>query len=303
MSMFLVSGLLLLAAPAAAADSGPDSAPPELPESVRRMVEAAARTGDKAKIDAVVAIAKETNHGVADEIDRVVASVAAARKAEREARLAEASMFDNWKGSGQAGAALSTGNSNTRSLTIGLNLERPGLKWRHRANILVDLVDSDVGADQERILGGYQIDYRFSDRAYSWARFEYERNRQAGIRRRFAESAGFGLRALAPEPVSWDLELGPAVRQTRLVDHVENAVAVRGASRLRWAVSRSTTFTNDTAVFWENAGSVTNTAALTSKMFGPLSARLSYNLAWEQEPPPGLNSLDTTSRVTLVYSF
>jgi putative salt-induced outer membrane protein len=274
-----------------------------LPQPVRDMVEAAAETGDKGKIDVVVAIAKQTNKGAEAEIDAIVAAHAANRAAARQAALAEAGFLDNWKGRGQLGAALSTGNSDVRSLTVGLNLQRDGIDWRHRIDAVFDITDNRKGSDQERILGGYQLDYKISDRAYSWGRLEYERNREAGIKRRFAESAGLGWRALRGKAVRWDLEAGPALRQTRFVDYTENSVAGRGASRFAWKLSGATEFTSDTAIFFDSSATINNTAALTARMFGALATRLSYNLAWEQDPPVGLQSLDTTTRVTLVYDF
>ena len=291
--------LFLAAAFVAAAPAAAQS----LPEPVRAMVEAAAQTGDKAKIDAVVAIAKQTNKGAEAEIDEIVSAHATSRQAAREAKLREASYFENWKGRGQLGAAISTGNSDVRSLTLGLNLQREGLDWRHRLDAAFDITDNRTGTDQQRILTGYQLDYKISDRAYSWARLEYERNREAGIKRRFAESAGLGWRALRGRAVKWELEAGPALRQTKFVDYDENTVAGRGASRFAWKLSGATEFTSDTAVFFAGAATVNTTAALTSRMFGAVGMRISYNLAWEEEPPEGLKSLDTTSRVTLVYDF
>lgn len=293
----------LLIAAAMLAAATPSLAQSALPDSVRAMVEAAAKSGDKAKIDAVVAIAKETNKGSEAEIDKIVADISAAQAAEREAKLASAGFFENWTGSGQLGAAVTTGNVEQKSFTAGLDLKRDGIRWRHRANALFDILDTEDGNDQQRILAGYQIDYKFSERLYLWGRFEYEKNREAGIKRRFAESAGLGWRAVAAERVTWDLEAGPALRQTLFIDGEENTLAVRGASRFLWQISDSAAFTNDTFMFWDDAGSVQNTAALTSKLFGALSARLSFNLAWEEEPPLGLEKLDTTSRITLVYDF
>jgi putative salt-induced outer membrane protein len=292
----LVAAALLAASHAALAQSA-------LPDSVRQMVEAAAKSGDKAKIDAVVAIAKETNKGAEAEIDKIVADISAAQAAEREAKLASAGFFENWTGSGQLGAAVTTGNVEQKSFTAGLDLKRDGIRWRHRANALFDILDTDTGNDQQRILAGYQVDYKFSERFYAWGRFEYEKNREAGIKRRFAQSAGLGWRAVAGERVTWDLEAGPALRQTLFITGEENSLAVRGASRFLWQLSDTAAFSNDTFMFWDDAGSVQNTAALTSKLFGALSARLSFNLAWEEQPPIGLEKLDTTSRITLVYDF
>ncbi len=286
--------LLVAATPALAA---------ELPAPVRAMLESAARSGDPAKIGAVVAVAKETNPDSVAEIDALVSGIAAELAAKREAELQQAGFFQNWTGSGQLGASVSTGNSETKSFTAGLTMQRDGLSWRHRADFLADIVDNKGGADQERILAGYQIDYKFSDRMYVLGRFEYERNREAGIKRRFSESIGLGWRAVDSDRVKWDLEGGPSLRQTQFETYDENNLAFRGASRFAWALSGTTAFTNDTAFFVDGAASINNTTALTTKIFGALSARLSLNLAWEEEPPLGLDKLDTTSRMTLVYDF
>ena len=292
---YILAAALLVAAPAYAQS--------DLSPGVRSMVEAAANSGDQAKIDAVVAIAKETNKGADAEIDKIVADISAARAARREEELRSAGFFENWTGSGQLGASVSTGNSEVKSLTVGIGLERNGIRWRHRADALVDIVDNDGGTDQQRILAGYQLDYKFSERLYAWGRFEYERNREAGINRRFAESAGIGWRAVDGARLKWDLEAGPALRQTRFITYNENEFAGRGASRIAWNLSDTTVFTNDTAIFFAGSSSINNTTALTAKLFGALSARASFNLAWEEEPPLGLEKLDTTTRFTLVYDF
>lgn len=287
--------LALLAAAPAAADS--------LPPAVRAMVETAARSGDKARIDAVVGVAKETNPDSSAEIDTIVSAIAEERAAAREAELLSAGVFDNWSGSGQLGASLATGNSDTRTFTAGLSLRRDGVNWRHRFDAIADFQRSSGSTDQERYLAGYQMDWKMSDRTYLWGRLEYERNREAGIRRRFSESAGFGWNAIRSDTVKWDLEAGPALRQTVFVDRDENIFAVRGASRFLWQLSDTTAFSNDTSVFVDGTTTIGNTAALTSKLMGALSARLAFNLAWEDSPPPGLEKLDTVTRVTFVYDF
>jgi len=293
MKKLVLSALLLAAVPAAA----------QLPASVKAMVEAAARTGDQAKIDAVVGIAKDTNKGSEAEIDALVAAVAAERAATREAELKQAGFFDNWSGSGQLGASVSTGNSDSKTLAAGLALEKDGLRFRHKLDALIDIQEDNGVKSQERILAGYQLDWKLSERAYLWGRFEYEKNGQAGIRRRFSESAGLGYRVIDGERVKWDVEAGPALRQTLFEDYSDNSFAFRGGSRFLWKLTESTDFTNDTTFFVESAGSVNNTTALTAKLFGSLSARIAFNLAWEEEPPQGLEQLDTTTRFTLVYDF
>ncbi len=289
----LLPGMLLAASPAAA----------QLAPSVKAIVEAAARTGDAAKIDAVVGIAKETNKGAEGEIDAIVAAIAAEQAAAREAKLADAGLLDNWSGQGELGASLATGNSDTKTFAAGLALQKDGLNVRHKLNAAADIQKSNGITSQERILAGYQLDWKFSDRAYAFGRFEYERNRQAGINRRFVESVGIGYKLIDSPAVKWSVEGGPALRQTRFVDYSENSFAVRGGSNFLWKLSDSTDFTNDTALFIEGSGSLTNTTALTARIFGALSARVAFNITWEEEPPIGLEKIDTLTRFTLVYAF
>jgi len=44
----------------------------------------------------------------------------------------DAGMLDNWSGSGELGASLATGNSETRTFAAGLALEKDGLTIRHK---------------------------------------------------------------------------------------------------------------------------------------------------------------------------
>ncbi len=46
-----------------------------------------------------------------------------------------------------------------------------------------------------------------------------------------------------------------------------------------------------------------SSTALTARINGKLSARLSYNVQKETDPPAGLKSTDTATRATLAYSF
>ncbi|MCS6986509.1 MAG: DUF481 domain-containing protein [Sphingomonadaceae bacterium] len=275
-----------------------------LDPAVRAMVEAAARSGDPARIEAVVAVAKETNPRATAEIDAIVKAIADDRAARREAEIRAAGPFDLWKGRIDAGGALQTGNTDTRNLSLAVGAERDGLKWRHRAGFSADVQAVDGRTDQSRLYGTWQSDWRLDDRLYALGRFEYERNLDAGIRRRFVETVGIGWRAIRPAPFTWDLEAGPALRQTKFEDgRNENALAFRAASRFAWDVARATRLTNDTFLFVEEASSLQNTLALSPRLFGALSAGVSFTVLWEEEPAPGLASTSTITRLTLGYAF
>ncbi|WP_448585551.1 DUF481 domain-containing protein [Thermaurantiacus sp.] len=275
-----------------------------LPEPVRAMVAAAARSGDQAKIDAVVAVAKETHPDDAAEVDAIVARIAEDREKARIAALASAGPFDNWTGRVDLGGSVQTGNADTRNLALVLQIVRDGLSWRHRAEASADIQRSDGATDQQRILAAFQSDWKLSDRLFLWGRFDFETNFDAGVRRRFIESAGIGWRALARETLTWDVEVGPAARQTRFDDgRREDSLAFRGASRFSWTFAPKTRLTNDSFLFVEAASSLNNTAAISTSLFGNLVAGLSLTYLWEEEPAPGLRSSSTITRFTVGYGF
>lgn len=268
------------------------------------MVEAAADSGDAAKIDAVVAVAKQTNPEAAAEIDAIVKQYADAREAKRVEELKTAGFFEKWAGRVDFGGSIATGNSDTRNLAMGIAVARDGLSWRHAAGFSADIQKASGITVQNRLYGTWQSDWKLTERFYALGRFEYEKNFDAGIDRRFVEAIGVGYRIVLPDPISWDLEAGPALRQTKFADGSnENTVAFRGASRFGWDISGNTRLTNDTSIFIENSSSVQNTLAISTTLWKALSAGISFTYLWEQDPLPGLESSSTITRFTLGYGF
>lgn len=275
-----------------------------LPPTVRAMVEAAANSGDAAKIDAVVAVAKETNPESAAEIDAIVKQIADAREAARVEELKTARFLDNWKGRIDFGGSVSTGSVNNSNIALGLAVRREGLSWNHEAGFSADIQKAEGLTIQNRLYGTWQSDWKLTDRFYLLGRFEYEKNFNAGIDRRFVESIGAGYRVILPAPLSWDVEAGPAFRQTRFIDgSSDNTIAFRAASRVGWDIRENTRLTNDTFIFIESASSVQNTLAISTTLWKALSAGVSFTYLWEEAPLPGLESTSTITRFTIGYSF
>ncbi len=281
----------------------PAAAEPMTP-SVRAMVEKAVTSGDKAKADAVVGIAKEMHPESAKEIDEMVAAYANEQEAARQKKLEAAGFFDGWTGEGQLGGSFTTGNSTTKTVSVGLSLKKDGLRWRHNFNALVDLQRNNGVTDQERFAVNYQLDRKLTQRLYVFAAGGWERNHSAGLRSRFTESVGFGYRVVETPTFTWDMEGGPTLRQAKFFDRDENSLAFRAASKLAWEITPTLKFTQDTSGFIESgSSSILSATALTAQIYGKLSGRLGFDVQYESDPPFGLKHLDTITRLTLVYGF
>lgn len=275
-----------------------------MPPAVRAMVEKAIESGDKGKADAVVSVAKEMHPESSAEIDAIVADAAAEQEAARQKQLAESGFFDNWKGSGQIGGSIASGNSDTVTATAGLTLNKEGLKWRHEITALADLQRNDGESSQERYALGYQIDRNLSERLYVLGTLGWERNAVSGLRSRFTESVGLGYKIIVQPRMSWRVEGGPALRQAKFLDRDENGLAFRVSSDFGWDINSKTRLTQVTSAYLESgSSSIISTTAITAGLSGALSARLSFNAQYESDPPLGNTHTDTVTRATLVYGF
>lgn len=272
--------------------------------SVKAMIEKAAQSGDQAKIDAVVSVAKSLHPESAGEIDGTVAAVKADREVQRQEKPAKGGFFDNWTGSGEVGGSFATGNSTTKTVAVGVALKKDGLRWRQALQAKADFQRSDGQTDQERFAASYQIDRKLNKHLYVFANVGWERDQGAGLNSRFTETLGLGYRVVDRPSFTWDLEGGPALRQARFIDRDENGLAFRAASKLGWTITPGIAVTQVTNGFFEGGTtSATAETAITGQLVGALSARLSFNVLYESDPPIGLKHIDTVTRATLVYGF
>ncbi|WP_296718521.1 YdiY family protein [Erythrobacter sp.] len=316
-SSLLVRGLTLgliacASAPAAAA----------LPEPVRAMIDAAIATGDEAKVRTVVEIAKQTNPDDAAAIDAMLnrfetrlAATKAAEAAAKEEAIRTAGLLENWSGKGEFGAFRATGNASDTGITTGLTAERQGIDWRHKLTARVDYQRSNGVTTREQYLARYEPNVNISDRFYIYALAQYERDEFQGFSGRYAVSGGLGFQALKKDDIQLSVKVGPAYRVTQFVDG-RNDSRIAGLIGLDfdWAITDRLKLTQNTNAVAETGGSAIaiidsqNTTldlvtGLNAKINSSLSARFSYAIEYNSNPPPGAVQTDTLSRVTLIYDF
>lgn len=303
----------LLFAPAAlVASSHALSAAAAIPPEVEAMIREAARGGDEAALGTVVKIAQATNPDDAAAIaslggqlvDEIKAKAAKA-EAEKREKLAAEGVFEGWTGQGEAGAGLTSGNTDELSATVGLSLTRNAIRTRQKFQALVDYQRTN-GATSRRKYGlSYGLDYLFHDGLYVYGLAGWEQDRFAGYARRFTQSVGIGLRALKTDAMTLDFDAGPALRQTRYIGGVDEfSVATRGSLAWRWKMKSGMQLTQDASVLSDEQNTTwISKTALTAPLSQALSARLSFNVQSESEPAGGRRPTDTATRATVVYDF
>lgn len=274
-----------------------------IPDAVAAMLDAAA--GDAAQLKTVADIAKKTNPDAIAEIDARVAALTKAEADARTEKLANQGFSEGWSGSGEAGANISSGNTDNKGVAIGVTLAKETRLWKHTLRGLVDYQRQDGVTTRERYFAGYEGNYNITPNFYALVTLAYEKDEFSGFSRRFAESLGLGYRIITTDTMRFSLEAGPALRQTDFTNGVtDNAFAARGAGNFWCALTPALEFSEGATLFYDSFNtSFQSLTALTAKLSGKLSARASFQLNTESNPPPGRKKSDTISRATLVYSF
>lgn len=277
----------------------------DMKEPIKAMIDEAMKGGNEGEVATIVKIAKRADPDAAKEIADYHANWLSDRRQAKQAKLAEADMFDNWRGKGEVGAHLTTGNNDSSGVVVGLKLNREGLKWRHEIFGTVDLQKSNGVRNRERYIAGAKGEYKFSDRGYSYALGQYERDPFLGYTDRWAASGGIGYRVIDKPDLTVGVDTGPAWRHTEFTNgEDETKLAGRAAIDVGWKINPTLRLTNNSSTFFETGDwSSASMTALDAKISGALTARLSYSMQHESDPLPGREKLDTTSRATLVYGF
>src|SRR3546814_4682686 len=81
---------------------------------------------------------------------------------------------------------------------------------------------------------------------------------------------------------------GPAFRQTAFIaSGEEKELSGRASMAFRWDITPRLGFSQDASAFLADNSSFVSTSALTTRLFGALSSRLSFDVRHETEPPAG----------------
>lgn len=284
------------------------------PDPIRQMLAAAMASKKDGDVEAVGALAKKTNPERIADIDAMLIDYRAKRTAERKAeadaaraKLAAAKFWQNWKGEGQIGASQSSGNTKSAGLSVGLALNRKGIDWDQRFRAQADYQRTNGSTSIERYLVEYEPQIKISDRAFAYGLGRWERDRVLGFGNRWNASAGLGYKVIANKAMTLNLKAGPAWRETDyFIGRGRSDSELTGLAGLDfgWNLSPTLRLTQVASTIIGEHNTVTSSlTALNAKLVGGLSARFSYSADIDTNPPPGIETVDTLTRFTLVYGF
>ncbi len=335
---FLCAGILLFVSSALTIARAQEfnAEPDPLSPQLERMLELAATEGTVDVVTATVKMAIEaapereaeiltivatTNPELAEPVaealglrDRVVdvakAAVAeqdaeAAATAIREAQIPRFFSFEGWKGRVALGISSTTGNSEQTEGSLDARVERRQGTWFYELYGLVDLANADGTATRERYEAQFQLNKDFTERFFAFGRLLGVVDRFTGFDYRSSLTSGIGYHAIKRERVDWRVQAGPTVRLEEPEDAVaQTSVGGSLGSRFRWLIQEDgAVFLNNSEAIATETTTLTNLASFQVPLYKSISLGLSNEVRYEFNPPVDAENLDTTTRVSIGYTF
>jgi putative salt-induced outer membrane protein YdiY len=216
---------------------------------------------------------------------------------------------------GEFGFIVTTGNTETTSMSAGLNATQEFESW---SNVYLieslyksDTIENDAGDELDRTTaqkffasaqGNYKLDNP-SHRLFGFA--SYEDDRFSSFNYQGTVAAGWNQLLWETDTSSFDYSIGPGYTFAEAQDgESRNGAIVRGALSYKWIISDTARFTQNLSVQYgtDNVKSRSETA-LTAQIAGDLSIKLSLKFDHNSDVNDGIDNLDSETAATLVYSF
>lgn len=216
---------------------------------------------------------------------------------------------------GEFGLIFTTGNTETTSVSAGLNAKQELEQWSNEY-----LIEGLYKQDQVTDANGEDVDQTTAQKFFASAQGNYklenpnnrifvfgsyEDDRFSNFKYQSTVAAGWNQKVWEDDTSSFDYSIGPgySFAETQDGEDADSAI-LRGAFNYTWLISETSKFTQtfSTEIGSDNTKSRAE-SALTATISGALSMKLSVKLDHNTDVADGLDNLDTETAVTLVYSF
>ena len=224
-----------------------------------------------------------------------------------------------WSGEGSVSAGVTTGNTETTDLGIGVDMSRETGKWTFGVEALADYGEISGAESKNRWYLGGTADRQINDRLFGFVRGSYEQDEFSGFDSRTFIGGGLGYEILIGDKQSWSVRGGPGLKIDEIAEIIttdatgatvitpastEESFSFVAGSEYVYAFNDNVKLSNDTNVLYaETSTQISNSLALTASLSDALSARISFDVRHDTEPPAGFEDTDTATRFSLVYGF
>lgn len=228
--------------------------------------------------------------------------------------------FGTWSGETVVGGNYRSGAQDLLSLHAAFKVTQVIGRWKNTGEVKFDLARADGVTNSQDLEIKGRLRRDIDEKLYGFGIAAYEDDRFSGFEYQITEGVGVGYQLFDTESFRLSLEGGPSVRHNLVsrTDEFNNEILLRLAGMLEWDISDTAKLSNETALLLtrnsieldtrsfgqvSDSSESTNTTALDMQIIGNLAARLSYELHFRSDPPPGAQTTESTARISLVHNF
>ncbi|MBI2214125.1 MAG: DUF481 domain-containing protein [Acidobacteria bacterium] len=213
-----------------------------------------------------------------------------------------------WSGSAELSYVATSGNTDTRSLGLGGELQFKPAVWTYELGLNYVEAETDGVTSAEKLTARFGASRPISERLEYYARVSYLSDEFAGIDSNVSGDTGVAWKALTGEHHFLDLGTGIGyTSESRTVGANREFATGTLFAKYKYVFSKNAELTDDASYVhdfersdnWRFLNSVAVIAAINS-MF---SLKAYYNVVHLNEPVAGFEKSDSTSGVSLVAKF
>jgi putative salt-induced outer membrane protein len=211
-----------------------------------------------------------------------------------------------WTGKGEAGFAVTSGNSDTRTANAKIAVSRKVDAWEHTGRLAGLYVRNDGQTSARRWEAGEQTHYGFgSGRTFWFGGGRYEKDRFSGFAYQGILNTGIGHKFTDTETTKFSVLIGAGYKFVEILgtpDEKDNsAVGTAGLEYSRRLTATTTLVNKFGAEFAADNNFLQNELGLSVKVSDRLALAVGYALRHNTAPPAGFKKTDKQSTVNLVY--
>ncbi len=210
--------------------------------------------------------------------------------------------------------AVTTGNTDTSNLGLGLKLAAATENWRHSFKTSAVYGRANGATNKSRYAIGYQLDRDINERLYFFSNADYFSDDFGAFKQGLFLGSGFGYQVLEEDPTTLRLETGLGYREQKarlkagdpsgLASRTKTELAGRLSSDFDHTFNDNVSFQNDTELLYSSSDTyITNEAGINSKLWENISLRASFRVENHSNVPEGREKTDTISRLGIVYTM
>lgn len=211
-----------------------------------------------------------------------------------------------WKGKGEAGLVIVSGNSESEVLNVGLEFSKTAGIWEHLTKLSAVRAESEGVDNAESFAAEWESKFSFSERTYGFGNIRYFDDKFDSYEGITTAGAGVGYRVLMDEDIKWELSAGLGYRTTELevTGEDQSGATFLGGSKYLHKLTQTTSISNDTRVESTSDNTfVQNKFAVSVAINSALALKVAYDVRYNSDVAPGDDDTDTITSVNLVYNF